>query len=123
MSFSEHTRVWIEPDTGIQYAQGPDEISRAGAPIPAIPAHLLMREPDHVFGPPVPWSGGERPVPADTVVRCLFRYGGRRPYIGPAAWPGHSQSAQASMWKHHPAPMRPNPAADIVAYQVSVAHG
>lgn len=124
MSFNDDlTRVWVEPDTGIQYALGPGECTRAGATIPSIPTHLLLRDPDHVFGALVPWAGGERPVSADAVVRCLFRYGGRRPYIGAAAWGAHSTAAQRVMWHHAPAPGRINPGSDIVAYQVEVTSG
>lgn len=123
MSSNDVTRVWVEPDTGIQYALGPGEVTRAGTSIPAIPAHLLSRDPDYVFGPLLPWSGGARPVARDTVVRCVFRLGGRRPYIGPAAWGAHSTAAQEAMWKHAPAPGRINAGSDIVAYQVEVANG
>jgi len=117
------TRVWVEADTGIQYALGPNEISRAGAPISAFPPHLLDDAPKFVFGPLVAWDGGERPVPPETIVRCLFRHGRRRPYIGRAAWEHHSQFSQAAMWHHAPSPGRNNPGSDIVAYQVEVTNG
>lgn len=112
------TQIWINEQTGHHYSEGADGASLNGSPVEGKPDWAVGRGPDVVFGAFFPWHGGDCPVPPDTEVRCLFR--GRRPYVGPAIWPSLPDSAKANMWKHAPAPGRPDPMNDIVAYQVRV---
>lgn len=110
------SETWIEPETGIQWTRGPDELTRAGDPVGLIPSYITTRTPDHRWTALRHWNGGECPVPPETVVRCLFR--GRRPYIGHAIWQGLSGADACAMWRHAPSPGRIDPMMDIVAYQV-----
>ena len=115
----ERTRLWRNPKNGHSYAVGPEGVTLNGMPTTGVPSWVNMPHPDEVYGPLTPWAGGACPVSGDTLVRCLFR--GRRPYMGPAMWPGFHYQAQRAMWCHAPAPGRPDPAADIIAYQVRIA--
>jgi hypothetical protein len=111
------TSVWTNHRNGHHFSEGPEGMYLNGFPATERPI-WATGAPDAVFGPLVPWHGGECPVDANMVVRCIFR--GRRPYIGPAIWPDYPKGKEAAMWAHAPFPGRPNPDGDIVAYQVRV---
>lgn len=108
------TKVWIKTGTGEQYAEGPGEQSLNGNKISHRPL-WVEGEPTYVFGTLLHWGGGECPVIASTLVRCLFRH--NNPYIGPAISPSLTSSGRAVMWQHAPFLSRNNPAFDIIAYQ------
>lgn len=112
-----HTNVWMNATNGHHFTESQDGILLNGKPVSEWP-EWVQGEPDMVFGETQGWHGGECPVDANTLVRCVFRE--RNPYIGPAIYPGLPPNAKASMWQHAPAPRRHDPQMDIVAYQVSV---
>jgi hypothetical protein len=67
------------------------------------------REPDYIFGQEIEWNGGQSPVAGNELVLCKLRNGAY--YLGPA-------NVHSMLWVHAPARGRPNPAGDVVAYQV-----
>lgn len=77
-------------------------------------------EPDQEqFGPIIPWSGGNCPLPIYQRVKVHFR--GRAPYVGPAIRRDFPKAAQENMWNHAPAGGgRIDPMYDIIGYQVAL---
>lgn len=69
------------------------------------------RAPDIVFGDEVEWNGGECPVDPGQMVLCRWRSGGY--YYGPS-------NPHPALWHHAPSKFRPNPAGDVIAYQVAI---
>jgi len=112
------TNVWFNPANGHQYEEGQRGNRLNGKSIAARP-DWVSGLPTYVFGPLSEWNGGDCPVPAQSEVRCLFRE--RRPYIGPALYPGFDKMAQNAMWQHAPGAGRSNPGSDIVAFQARIA--
>jgi len=115
---TRQTNVWFNEANGHQYEEGQRGNLLNGRPAPDRP-EWVRGLPDYVFGPITEWSGGECPVPPDAEVRCLFR--DRRPYIGPAIYPGFPEPARAAMWQHSPYPGRSNPGSDIIAFHARLA--
>ena len=112
--------LWANGESGHWLSMGPDGMRLNGKPVSEPPEWFEPgRAPDMVFGPMLPWSGGECPVNPDTVVRAVFR--GRRPYIGRAIWPELPERGKASMWRHAPCAGRHNPAYDIIGYQEALS--
>lgn len=110
------TWLWLHPAAGHQYEVGQRGRLLNGRPVDAAPA--WADGPPLRLGRLIRWRGGDCPVPPGVIVRALFR--GRRPYVGPAIWPGMPERGRATMWRHAPSPGRSDPNADIIAYQVAL---
>jgi hypothetical protein len=114
---TQMTQIWRNARNGHHYAVGPFGQQLNG--MPCIEPPPWVNGPAHeVYGPVIPWEGGDCPVSPDVFVRCFFR--DRRPYIGRAIFEGLPDAMKSSVWEHAPFKYRADPANDIVAYQVRV---
>jgi len=104
---TEITKVWFNRATGMMFRETPDGLF-LGRDEVVRPPEWVQNAPDEIFGPVVEWTGGDCPVELGHRVLCHFR--GRSPYVV-------RSDAHGAMWQHAPAPGRPNPAGDIIAYQ------
>ena len=102
------TRVWINHDTGAYAVEAHDGLWIGASKAKQSP-DWINRDPNLIFSEPIEWHGGDNPTTPGQTVLCRFRGGGY--YLGPSD--PHSQ-----LWTHAPARGRPNPAGDIVTYQV-----
>jgi hypothetical protein len=104
------TRVWTSEANGAFAVLGAHGAFVGVRAVSALP-EWAAGDPDMTFAPEIEWNGGARPVPAGQVVLCRMRGGGY--YLGPS-------DPHSALWLHAPAQGRPNPAGDIVSYQVAI---
>jgi hypothetical protein len=103
------TKLWFNED-GAYAVSGPDGLW-VGSERPKKIPEWINRAPDLLLGDPVEWNGGENPLEPGALVLCKLRFGGY--YYG-------TSDPHPALWHHAPAKHRPNPAGDVVSYQVAI---